>query len=51
MKRFLPVVLIIIAGIAVAYFMIKDNKPKLKVYNPIDINPAPALTINVKNIR
>lgn len=39
MKRFLPVVLIVIAGISVAYFMIKDNKPKLKVYNPIDINP------------
>ncbi|MBL4593688.1 MAG: SCO family protein, partial [Flavobacteriales bacterium] len=39
MKKLIPVGIILVIGIAVAYFMIKDNKPKLKVFNPIDINP------------
>ena len=38
MKRFLPFLLIAMAGMTIAYFMI--DKPKvLKVYNPIDLNP------------
>ena len=38
MKRFVPVILIALIGITIAYFMI--DKPKvLKVYNPSDINP------------
>ncbi|MBL4594760.1 MAG: SCO family protein [Flavobacteriales bacterium] len=39
MKKLIPVIIILVIGIAVAYYMIKDNKPKLKVFNPIDINP------------
>mgnify|MGYP003572495272 CR=1 FL=1 len=38
MKRLIPVIIITIIGITIAYYMI--DKPKtLKVYNPIDINP------------
>lgn len=38
MKRLIPAILIAIIGITIAYFMI-DQPKKLKVYNPIDINP------------
>lgn len=38
MKRFIPAILISIVGITIAYFMI-DKPKKLKIYNPIDINP------------
>ena len=38
MKRLIPAIIISIIGITIAYFMI-DQPKKLKVYNPIDINP------------
>lgn len=38
MKRLIPAILISIIGITIAYYMI-DQPKKLKVYNPIDINP------------
>lgn len=38
MKRLIPAILISIIGITIAYYMI-DKPKKLKVYNPIDINP------------
>jgi protein SCO1/2 len=48
MRRFLPAILITIIGISIAYFML--DKPKtLKVYNPIDLNPA-LVDQSVRNI-
>lgn len=38
MKRLVPAIIIAVIGITIAYFMINQPK-KLKVYNPIDINP------------
>jgi protein SCO1/2 len=38
MKRFIPAIIIVLTGIIVA-FVIIDKPKKLKVYNPIDINP------------
>ncbi len=38
MKRFIPAIIIAVVGISVAYYMLSRPK-KLKVYNPIDINP------------
>jgi protein SCO1/2 len=38
MKRIIPAIIIALIGIIIAYFMI-DRPKKLKVYNPIDINP------------
>ncbi|MDF1672445.1 MAG: SCO family protein [Vicingaceae bacterium] len=38
MKRFIPAIIVTIIGITIAFFMI-DRPKKLKVYNPIDINP------------
>lgn len=38
MKRFVPAILVAVIGISIAYFMI-DQPKKLKIYNPIDINP------------
>lgn len=39
MKRFVPALSIILLGIIVAYLII-DQPKILKVYNPIDVNPA-----------
>lgn len=39
MKKLIPTLIIVVIGITITYFMI--DKPKiLKVYNPVDINPA-----------
>lgn len=38
MKRFIPAIIIAVIGITIAYFII-DQPKKLKIYNPIDINP------------
>lgn len=38
MKRAIPLIIIVVVGISITYFMI--DKPKvLKVFNPIDLNP------------
>jgi protein SCO1/2 len=39
MKKLIPALIVIAIGIATGYFMIDNNKPKLKIYNPIDLNP------------
>jgi protein SCO1/2 len=39
MKKLIPVFIIVVIGITITYYMI--DKPKvLKVYNPVDLNPA-----------
>lgn len=39
MKKLIPTLIIVVIGITITYFMI--DKPKiLKVYNPVDLNPA-----------
>jgi protein SCO1/2 len=38
MKKIIPLVIIVVIGIAITYFMISKPKP-LKVFNPADINP------------
>lgn len=38
MKRIIPAAIVTIIGMTIAYFMI-DKPKKLKIYNPIDINP------------
>jgi protein SCO1/2 len=39
MKKLIPALIVIAIGITIGYFMIDNNKPKPKVYNPIDLNP------------
>jgi len=38
MKKLIPAFIIIVIGIGIVYFMIKQPKP-LKIYNPADVNP------------
>tara|TARA_B100000809_G_scaffold243810_1_gene269177 strand:+ start:10712 stop:11368 length:657 start_codon:yes stop_codon:yes gene_type:complete len=39
MKKLIPAFIVISIGITIGYFMIDNNKPKPKVYNPSDLNP------------
>ncbi len=38
MKRLIPIIIIIVIGISLTYYMMDKTKP-LKIFNPIDLNP------------
>lgn len=48
MKRIIPAIIVVIIGIAIAYYMLIQPKP-LKIFNPTDINPL-LVDESVKNV-